>query len=177
MQRLVEWVNDAWLRIQTFQKSWHWMWRRATVTLAQGESVLTVPADFGRLSEIRIEGRPLQYLEWGLFAEAFWSTSASRPTAYTVRPDGVVALNADADSSYELDIEYYAKPTLMVESFDEPGMPSQYHMLIVWSALLHYSEFDVAPELLQKASRNYAQLLGDLSENQVPDYYPAGPVA
>lgn len=48
MQRVVSWVQDAWIELQQQQKYWRFMLSSFDVTMNQGESSVTVAADYKR---------------------------------------------------------------------------------------------------------------------------------
>jgi hypothetical protein len=87
---------------------------------------------------------------------------------WSIRPDGSLIFNAKPDENKTVNYEYYKTPESMIQNIDAPGLPSRYHMLIVYSALRDYALFDVAPELEKKALIAYEMMLADLERDQLP---------
>jgi hypothetical protein len=84
-------------------------------------------------------------------------------------------LGAVPDAVYTAYGDYYRKAVSLAVSADTPAMPSQFHMAIVYRALMKYAGFDAAPEVKQEAIENYKMLMQALERDQLPDVY--GPSA
>ena len=167
MQRLVNWTNDAWLRVQSSRPNWAFMWRSATTTLPEAGSALNLEADVDAIELILVDGNEIPFLAYTDFVLDYQTLNTSRPTAYTRRPDGALLFNTLADVDYPVYYEYYAQPALMVENFDAPSMPEKYHMMIVWAGLIQYALFDEAPELARKGELNYNALISELERGEL----------
>jgi hypothetical protein len=57
-----------------------------------------------------------------------------------------------------------------------PIMPSQFHEVIVWRALMEYGMHESAPEVVTRADNKYSTWIGDLEANQLCDLSMAGPM-
>jgi hypothetical protein len=51
---------------------------------------------------------------------------------------------------------------------DIPQMPTRFHSLIVWRALIEYGGYDSASEVFQRADRNYTMGMPALLQAQLP---------
>jgi hypothetical protein len=60
---------------------------------------------------------------------------------------------------------------------DTPEMPSDYHMLIVYRAMIDYGYLEVAPEVLNRAEKKAMQLTRQLENNRMPRWRKRGPLA
>ena len=168
-QRLVNWVNDGWLRVQSSRPNWRFMWRSADTTLYAGASTVVLEPDVDDIRIILVDGNELAFEEYSEFLENFPSLGSGRPGVYTIRPDDALLLNTLSNADYPFYYEYYTKPALMVENFDAPTMPEKFHMLLVWYGLMQYALFDEAPELARKAEINYNQLFSELERDELWD--------
>ena len=126
---------------------------------------------------MRIEDRDLANVRYDKFAAAYRSVSEGTPTVWTIRPDGKLIVNAIVDVDTDISYEAYYSPTELSGNIDEPGMPSRFHMVIVYKALRDYALFDVAPELERKAVLSYEDLLADLERDQLHSIITPGPIA
>ena len=167
-RRITDWVNDAWLQIQSMRKDWAWMWATGTSTLTANTSLVTLPSDAEEIERVSLGQAYIQRLTYDELADAYREITAGQPSAFAIRPDGKLAFNAKPESNLTVTYEYYKVPTSMVTNIDFPGMPSRYHMLIVYSALREYALFDVAPEIEKKAVVAYEMMLADLERDQLP---------
>lgn len=168
MRRVVDWINDAWLMIQSMRKNWRWMWSTGSSTLTAGTYEVTLPADVERLVRVSTGDSYLQELTWNEMAEAYREIGDGSPSVWAIRPDGVLVFNAKPLANKTVSYEYYEVPQSMSQNIDLPGLPERYHLLIVYAALKDYAQFDVAPELEKKAVIAYEMMLADLERDQLP---------
>ena len=168
-KRLVDWINESWLRIQSARSDWNFMWANNTATTTVGSSLFTLPADVQTVIDFELAGSPIQFISWPIFRDLYRDLRDGQPTAYTVLPSGVVMFNATPDAQYAIDYEYFKIPAYMSANTDVPSISERFHMLIVWGALLEYALFDEASELAQKAQMNYTKIFAELVQAQTPD--------
>lgn len=178
MKRILDWVNEAWIRLQSMNPRWGWMWATGSSSLTQGTSTITLPTTVESVDYVQIDGNfltAMTFEDYVLTVRGRESTTL--PTAYTIRPDGVMAFNTIADQTYTVTYDYFKTPTYFAGDTDAPALPERYHMLLVWDGLREYALFDEAPELGQKANINYEQMLADLYRDQSPQFVLPGALA
>lgn len=173
LRRVTDWINDAWLKIQSMRKTWRWMWSTGSSTLTANTYEVTLPSTVERIERVSLGQGYLQEETWENFANAYREVTAGQPSVYAIRPDGVLVFNAKPEANETVTYEYYETPISMVNNNDLPGMPDRYHMLIVYAALRDYAQFDVAPELEGKAALQYQMMLADLERDQLPAIEPS----
>jgi hypothetical protein len=88
----------------------------------------------------------------------------SRPMVFAVGPDESVCLGPPPNGLYTVTADYFVAPSEMVLDTDVPfGLPTRFHMLIVYRAMMKYAGYESAPEVYQRGSEEnagmYAQLL------------------
>jgi hypothetical protein len=88
----------------------------------------------------------------------------TRPVKIAVGPDQSLNLGPPPNGLYTITGDYFVAPTEMVADTDIPfGLPTRFHMLIVYRAMMEYAGFEAAPEVYQRGSKNndsmFAQLL------------------
>lgn len=113
----------------------------------------------------------LDWLEYEEFQRRFIATQVpdGQPRWWSVSPTKQLLIAPAPDSAdYSVRADYWARPTELVVDDDEPAMPEQFHMLIVWRALLEVASFDAAPEVETRAVRNLKTIWTDLIEDQAP---------
>lgn len=178
MKRIVDWVNESWIRIQSSRPDWLWMWKSASSTLSVGNQVFTPATDVENIVDVYVGGTTvLSRLEYRDYRDLYRSLNSGKPTAYTIRHDGVVLMNTLPDQAYTISYEYFKKPAYFTANGDVPGLPTRFHMLIVHGALAEYGMFDEAPELVQKARLNYEQVMAELVRDQAPEMQLPGALA
>jgi hypothetical protein len=173
--KVVNWVDDAWKRIQQV-KLWAWMWEAATVTILANTNVTA-----GTISERRYlkdscrdaNAAPLSFMPWDQFRHAHPTAliAAGTPSVWSIRPDKAFTVNAKPTSNAALSVERYKAPSVMTVDASEPtGLPSELHMAIVWRAAMLYAGHDEATTLYQHAKAEYDKLMGtaDAEERAAP---------
>ena len=70
------------------------------------------------------------------------------------------------DAVYTVNGEYYMDMQTMTLDADIPILPD-YHMAIVWKALMYYGAFEGAPEVYAHGQEQYEKLLSKLEINQL----------
>jgi len=171
--RIVDWINDAWLDIQSDRENWDWMWvPGATVNTTASQADYAPVADFGLAatalarwevetmrifltSDGRSAERPLQYIPYEDYKEDYLAGEPddNMPAFFTVLPSGNIRLYPPPNDIYTLTIDYYKQPTKMAADDDVPEMPTWLHDAIWARALLDYAIYDEAITVGQAALR------------------------
>lgn len=102
----------------------------------------------------------LRFLEWNLwtrYREGMLNDS-SRPTEFTETPDRMLDFFPTPDRPYNLYFNYEARHSELVNATDIPELDAQYHMLIVWMAVLSYARWDEKPGIARDAERSIRKL-------------------
>lgn len=193
---IVNWVATAWAKIQRLSVEWSWM--RATVLTSVTASQITQDpavdmlvqpanttaiADFRNFyqesSDYRVtlldpatpadEGE-LRFLDYPTFRRAFvvGTHDAAKPRYWSISSQNKMLLGPKPDIAYHVRFDYRTTPTDLALDADEPTMPSEYHMILVWEALMQLASFDNAAEVYSRARDEYLRLENDLYMDQTP---------
>jgi len=95
-------------------------------------------------------------------------TAEGLPSYFSIRPDQSLDFYLVPDAIYTVVGEYFKAPTELVANLDEPIFPSQFHLMIVWRALMLYAAFDAANEKYIHGKNEYKKLLLRLEIDQLP---------
>jgi hypothetical protein len=187
--RLVNWINDAWLDIQNIHVDWFFLrqsftFNTNTITPQQSYTPLQCnTTNFGnwKYDSMRVYSSAigfsnemiLVYLPWDEFRNLYlYNTQRllqTRPVLYSVDPQKNFVLGPTPDlSGYSVDGEYFNVATYMVNDIDTPIMPAQYHMLIVWRALIAYGLYEGASEAIDRGTSEFNTLMLRLQRDQLP---------
>ena len=102
----------------------------------------------------------------------------TRPVVISVAPDKSLCFGPPSDGSYTITGDFYLSPTPMVQDSDTPlGLPTQYHMLIVYRAMKKYAMYEAAPEVMQRAEMEYDRMFRELDSNYGPKVRMGGALA
>jgi len=186
--RFSTWVNQAWQDLQNeHDGAWNWMNNEFSfVTVAQQAEYPYASAplsltDFGswnkdtfRIYKNSIGNETyLPHLEYRYFRDQYQlgtlRTSYSQPSVFTISPSQsiILALPPD-DTSYVIAGQYQNTPSTLSADTDTPDMPTRFHMLIVWGALIAGGWYENAPEMLARGTKEYKKLKAALEHNQLP---------
>jgi hypothetical protein len=187
-QRLVDWILSAYEDIQSLHESW--LFRQvefAFPTIASTQNYTPTALgytdlgawkfdpDHNNLSGIRIysaisDEQDLVYVPWDEFRATYklgsFRTQSGRPTIFSIKPDMSMDLWAIPDAVYTVNGEYIKNLQTMTANGDIPIMPD-FHMAIVWKALMLYGAFEGAPEAYAHGQAEYAKLIAKLEINQL----------
>ena len=198
MQRLVNWVNEAWEDIQNWNENWNWMRRDFTLQTVAGQRFYAVPAiapdqAHWHLDSLRCyktaDGQQaeqfLAYLSYGDFRNTHMFGSMNiqtgKPLIFSVRPrDKALFLGPLPNETYTVYGEYQASASRMVTNTDTPGMgyfPEGFHMMIVHRAVMKYAEYEGAGPLYGAAQVNFRQAMRGLEKAQLDDVELGGALA
>ena len=183
---ICNWVATAWRDIQLMPYTWAWM--RVSIigdlvidTIAHSPLSLTaanfskwVPESDDYQMTVYESSAPatewrIQFLPYERFRGRFiiGEHSAAAPQFWTQAPHGDFLIGPKPDlGTYKLRADYFMAPDELTDDTDVPGMPDQFHMLIVWDALMHAASFDAAPEVHSRARDNSEKMLNSLIDHQ-----------
>ena len=194
--RLVNWTAAAYEKIQRKTDEWRWMRASvlASITASQmaqdpGADMLIQPADTDPLADFRGFRAPsddytvtildpanpaaewtMQWLDYDEFRRRYMvgTHDAAPPLHWSVSPDNKLMIGPTPDIVYHVRFDYRTKVITLADDADEPTMPEDYHMAIVWEALKSLAAFDNAPEVYTRARDEFDEVSEDLWTDQGP---------
>jgi hypothetical protein len=201
LRRLVNWTNDAWRAIQNQRSHWQWMrgeFEGQTVGSTQryagsvfvpsrfADFVYTGSPSEGGVSLFRTsdgpdgEG-PLAYLAWPDFHQVLLRganrSREGRPSHFTITPAGELALWPTPDAAYTVRGLYRKDVQTLSADGDVPEMPSRFHDLIVWKALIYLAAYDESVVQEPRWRLEAARIMSELERDQLPRITVTGPLA
>ena len=186
--RLVNWIKTAYEDVQSEHESW--LFRRAefskatviatsnytpatwTITDLAGWKINPHPEELSgiRLYSAVADEQDLEYVPWDIFRLTYkfgsFRSQSGRPTIFSIKPNLSMELWPIPDAIYTVNGEYYMSMKTMALDADIPILPD-YHMAIVWKALMYYGAFEGAPEVYTHGQEQYDKLLSKLEINQL----------
>lgn len=195
IKRLVDWVASAWLDIQNEKPDWFFMRQAISFNTVAGQQVYTAAqcgvTTFGNFKTDSFRfyrvaaGHPsellLDYLRYDDFRNVhLFGANRDRvqlPINFSVDPSKNFIIGPTPDDIYNVNGEGFAMPTELAQDADRPTMPSQYHMAIVWRALMYYGQYEAAPEAYSHGQNEYTRLMRRLYADQAPMIIQANALA
>ncbi|WP_404466263.1 hypothetical protein LG331_08235 [Vreelandella aquamarina] len=184
-QRLVNWIRQAWLEIQSQRADWAFAWATGEIEMEDGYREYALPNNFASFipETIYLEDRRLRLITYPEFRRHFRKAKQEVPRYITVKPSGAASL----DSSVEIDanpgetqfltFEYFRLPQSLSLNTDVPRLPDHYHMAIVYRAMIQYGMYENAPEVVQQGQLNLERVMTDVARTQLPAMELGGPLA
>lgn len=190
---LVRWSIEAYNDIQR-QKDGRWKWLRAdwqVDTTADDPSYATggvtdvasaAPIKRFRAWEMDQGDPPFIYLvsegvsaerelliqEWPLFRRQYVRAThtSAPPVCIAVDPADNLHLGPTPDGVYRVRGSYWKSSQALATDTDTPEMPADYHMLVVYRALVKYGYNSVAQDVLARARTEGTAIYESLVNNQ-----------
>ena len=193
-QDIVNWIAAAHTDIQT-EDNGHWDWLRRSFTVdtvadddtyAYGDCTdVLAAAAISRFTDWRLTDKRLPpkiylvsggvgterrmvYRPWEAFSSVFkiGTQNSGSPVFITEDPQQNLVIGAKPNDIYRITGEYWRGPLQFAANGDEPEFASQYHMIIVYKAMIDYAYNEVAPEILERAQMKYEELEARLVGNR-----------
>jgi hypothetical protein len=186
IKSLVDWVSTAWMDIQNERPDWFFMRQDISFsTIATQQSYTAAQAGVASFGNFKVDSFrqyrvsagyasefELEYMPYDVFRNAhLFSAMRSRtqlPLNFTLDPSKNFVIGPIPDDVYNINGEGYAMPTEMALDADRPTLPPQYHMMIVWRALMYYGQKEAAPEAYSHGQNEYDRLMRKLVRDQLP---------
>lgn len=183
--RIINWVARADLFVQNLWVDWLFLWVADTQVLGQANSDILTPSmpawaraiptieeDTLWLGATSATARPIKYLPWATFRNAFdrkLKGTSAVPVAYSRRPDGALVLShkLTQDSTFALD--YHVIGKRMAADNDTSPVPEQFDNIIVERAKIFYAEREDAPEIMSGSTAEYTDLLDKMQAVCLPE--------
>lgn len=187
--RFVNWVIRSWEDIQNMHVNWHFLRRPLSFTTSSSQSYTTAVMDatypihqldydslriYTTATGVSDEQHLEHIVSWDEFRDRylFGARATGRPQYYSVDPsDKTLYLNSNPGTGYTIVGNFFRTPILWAAATDAaltPAMPSNFHMLVVYRAMLKYAGYEAAAEAKQEAAENFAPMLGALRRDQLP---------
>lgn len=194
--QIVRWVNSSWIDIQTKHDNWRFMRASFTVdtTSGDGKYLITECTDVATSAALTVAGfrcwvndpdvpfkaylvssgvgteYDLSFADYGEWYSTwnFGSPTNAPPRDWTYDHDRGILLGPKPDGIYRVRGEYMKAATLLSGDSDEPEMPAEYRMAIVYGAMMKYGRYNAAPEVYADGERGYNRLMREMSRTQRP---------
>lgn len=186
-RKFIDWVSSAYTEIQNTFDDWKWLRDDYSSTISAGTSKYTAASfNLSRHSRwitsdgnvtmyltatgVSDEGE-LTYIEWEDWRRLYdrGTQTQGRPVHYAISPADEICFGPVPDAGYTVRGEYQKSAQILAADADIPEMPSDYHLLIVWDALLLAASFDEGGVSMQEAQRKRLDVFRALCNKQRPN--------
>jgi hypothetical protein len=183
--RIVDWVKSAYEDIQNINASWDFLLSPFTFPTVIGKQDYSASdisisnlskwkadsdEDFTIYSSYADEAH-LPLMAWWLFRQQYLFGSArsatGRPSVVSVHPNKTLWLSPVPDAVFTVTGQYYCKDFLLADT-DEPLLPVDYHLAIIWKGLMYYAAYSSASDLYAHGDREYKKIIRKMSMAELP---------
>ena len=194
--RMSNWVNSAWVDIQTVKEDWQWMRYPVEFNTVTQQQIYTpteagVGTTFGNwkrdsfrassVGQSYKDEQLMNYMDYTTFRNLYqygnMRSTYARPVVVTVAPNKDLGFGSIPDQPYVIVGEYYKKAIDFAASTDEPLLPSRFQLIIVYRAMMFYGGYESASEVYQRGESEYKRLMNLLDIDQLPTIVSGPPLA
>jgi hypothetical protein len=115
----------------------------------------------------------MDYLDYDSWRNAYLygalRNTKARPSQVTIAPDKSIGLGPVPNSGYTALGDFFAAPSYMTLDVDIPALPTQFHMGIVYRAMMAYGGFESASEVYQKGELEFNKIMRRLDLDRLPE--------
>jgi len=197
-KQIVDWVNTAYVDVLSQHANWHFMQDDFSFNTTASQRAYSIAEtgvtdlekwkvdDYGSfriyLTSAGIaQEQYLNPLLWDDYRQMYLygatHTAEGFPSYFAVQPDKGLNFYLVPNNIYTVTGEYFKVPTELSLDTSEPVIPSQFHMIIIWRALMLYGAFDAANEKYVHGKNEYTKLLMRLEIDQLPQMTFGAPLA
>lgn len=179
MKNVVDWVQSAHKEIQLRSPTWGFDWDSATPPLTPGKTRYEPVGDWAlQVKTMAPDGVVMvgpggvlnwvSELSWAQFRQMQPVTGEGLPAYFAIAPDKALHLSTAPPAGWTLRLDYYRRPQVLLASTDEPRMPEEYHMAIVWRAVMMWCAHDENEQLLARVTPVYRDLVRKMLFTETP---------
>ena len=183
--RAASWIASAYQDIQNMRPDWNFLSEDFSFSTVAGTQTYT-PATAGATffsswvtDDIRVylttdDEQYLYYEPWDAFKYLYLFGSSrtlqQRPSVVSVNTDNSIFLWPIPDATYTINGMYRQEPKSLTVAGDEPVFPVEFHIAIVWRALMYYAGYEGANGVYAHARSEFDRVLNRFEVNQLPQF-------
>lgn len=189
-KKIVDWVLSAHEEVQLRHNSWRFDWGNVVTPLDQGvefylpSDVWALPArnwDWDSMYVYPTADGPqnrtwLTRIDYNAYRQTRIPSVQGRPIYVTWSPSKELGMYPIPKDGLTFVGDYYMPPEVMVNNTDIPRMPDEYHMVIVWRAVMYWCASEENPSLFAVANQLYNNLIMKMESTELDGPMEAEPM-
>ena len=196
LSRIVAWVATAHMDIETAHTDWGWMKRDVSFITVAGQAEYAAEGGAGtcgitagtfgvwsgtkyRFRNYNTVDGNIGEIEMGWVTYDVWRDIYSygatryvqtRPMDVAFAPDQTtLCLGPYPAVGYTVTGQYYRAPLALAADADTPEYPVQFHMMVVYKAMMYYGMYEAAPEVYNRGEMEFAKMMARLDAMRLPE--------
>jgi len=177
--RIVEWVRDADMHVQSAHPDWNFLWRIFTADTTEGSADITKPDDYGMWDRTAfavdrgtVNGRGLTLFEHEDWRKNNSIKQNSSPTSICILPNGNLKFMNPVNGTYEVYGEYWRSPLYLTDNAQVPLYPERFHRIIIAKAKMWFFEDIESTTQYQQAELEFKEVMSRLESFALPVQQP-----
>lgn len=178
--RIVNCVIEAWREIQSQHTTWKFMQKNGTLSLSNATqsysraTIVAANSTYGRLLKDTMkfsDGGRLTFRTFQRWEETNTDigTQTGQPSLFTEDSDRALLFYPIPNGSYTVRFRFMRTPQVLAANSDEPICPDEFHLAIVYRAVLLYANLDEADPLYKTNEPEWLNWMAKLESDQLPD--------
>lgn len=187
--KIVNFAADAWVEIQQ-EHEWNFLKKDFSFTTVDGQEAYLssaiqaaqAPIRFYDVDTFRVYRTSIGLSDEQFLAEWAWeawydtygyaSQVSGRPALFAVRPeDNAIVLGPKPDAGgYTVRGKYWRQAQRLSAAGDVPIIDDEYHMVIVYKAMISYANREAAQELKLEAAERLDAMMSIMRRRYLPSY-------
>lgn len=159
-------VQRANTDINLFRRDWLFNYEMIQVPLDELTNSYT-PTNVRYWESVYYDNTRLKEFTYSRYLQRDWTTSPSAPSHYTEAPDKSLIFNS-SDQAYIANAHAYLLPDTLEENTDVSRIPVEYHLLIVYKALVILGSSVYLGNLMGEYTQSYNEMMGQMMRDYVP---------
>lgn len=180
----VGWLDTAYASILRERYDWQFMVADYEFSITEGKSEYTateagiddlskwVVSDMTVYSDGYDDEQGLTFCQWKPFKSTYLRgtsrTTTGRPQIVSVKPDNSLIFSAIPDRDYTCTGEYRRRIVELADDDAVPVFPEDFHMIIVWRALMFHGSLHAETDKYAHGLREYTKLFAEMCNSQLP---------
>ena len=193
LKRIVDWVNTAWIDIQTSHQDWDWMRASASFPTVSGQAIYELgtgtgtvgiaAANFGKWDRDTFRNYDtsvgtnsevfMGFIQYDTWRDSYFygaqRLTTTRPIDMSITPSKGIALGPPPTAGYTITGDYFYAPLDMTADADVPALPAQFQIAIVYRAMMSYGAYEAAPEVYQRGELEFGKLMRRMTADRIPE--------
>jgi len=176
LKRLVDWVADADVLIQTMHTDWNFLWKVFKFPIVDGADIVVRPPNFTMWDRKSFaidrgtpQGRSLRLIHYDEWRRNNNIKTKSEPYEIAIMPDNNLVLSAPSNGSHEIYAEYWKKPKRLILNDDVPLYAEEYHRMIIARAKMWFFEDIESIDQWNQAKEEYELWFKKLEGEYLPE--------
>jgi len=173
VERLLGWIIRADHEVQSLHTDWQFMWRNSLVLTVAGTAIYQAPIGLRQYDEVSflLDDQRLPVVDYLYVRGEYIDPLPNRPYRAVRMPNRSLRLDSIPDQEYRLSYDWYVQPTRIDRTLGNGAtsiIPSEYLAIVIARALMHYANYENAPELMPTATDMYNTWKMALEADQLP---------